>query len=242
MEPLGADRGFPRPDRTLLFDRYTAETLEDAGHFPSSSLSITGSARLDDLVVRLAALRARREELRRGLGLDGDRPTVALAAKFTEIRDVLPDLLSAVRNLPKMTLLIKPHPAETAAVYELFVGQTPNVLITPPAADLATVLASVDALVTMNSTVAIDGLVLGLPALVIGLPNNLSPFVSAGVMLGADSAEKIQQGLQSVLYDRQVRNQLAVRAEIFVGRYALAPDGHAAARAADEILALAGAP
>ena len=34
----------------------------------------------------------------------------------------------------------------------------------------------------MNSTVAIDGLVLGVPALVIGLPNNLSPFVEAGAM------------------------------------------------------------
>jgi hypothetical protein len=242
MEPVGADRGFPRPDRTLLFDRYTAETLENAGHFPSSSLSITGSARLDDLVARLTALRPRREELRRGLGVDGRQPTAALAAKFSEIRDVLPDLLSAVRGLPGMTLVIKPHPAETTAVYEPFVGHTPNVSITPPGADLATVLASVDALVTMNSTVAIDGLVLGLPALVIGLPNNLSPFVSAGVMLGADSAEKIQQGLKSVLYDRQVRNELAVRAEIFVDRYALAPDGHAAVRAANEILALAGAP
>ena len=41
----------------------------------------------------------------------------------------------------------------------------------------------------MNSTVAIDGLVLGVPALVIGLPNNLSPFVDAGVMLGAEAAD-----------------------------------------------------
>jgi capsule polysaccharide modification protein KpsS len=39
----------------------------------------------------------------------------------------------------------------------------------------ASLLAAADAVVTMNSTVAIDALVLGVPALVIGLPNNLSP-------------------------------------------------------------------
>ena len=36
----------------------------------------------------------------------------------------------------------------------------------------------------MNSTVAIDAMVLGVPALVVGLPNNLSPFVEAGAMAG----------------------------------------------------------
>ena len=241
MQPIGGDGGFPRPDRTLLFDRYTAETLEHSGHFPASSLSITGSARLDDLVARLAALRPRREELRRSLGIDGDGPVAVLAAKFTEIRGVLPGLISAVSHLPGMTLVIKPHPAETAAVYDPFLRHSPNVSIAPPETDLAAALASADGLVTMNSTVAIDGLVLGVPALVIGLPNNLSPFVSAGVMLGADSPEKIQQELQSLLYDRQVRDRLAGVAAAFATRYALAPNGHAADQAADTILALAGA-
>ena len=41
------------------------------------------------------------------------------------------------------------------------------------------------AVVTVNSTVALDAAVLGVPALVIGLPNNLSPFVEAGIMAGA---------------------------------------------------------
>ncbi len=53
-------------------------------------------------------------------------------------------------------------------------------------ADLARLLVAADAVITMNSTVAIDGLVLGVPALVIGLPNNLSPFVDAGAMAGAN--------------------------------------------------------
>ena len=82
-------------------------------------------------------------------------------------------------------------------------------------------------------------MVLGLPALVIGLPNNLTPFVDAGVMLGADGPEKIRQSLETLLYDRQVRQRIAEAAGAFVQEYDLAPQPGAARRAADRILALA---
>ena len=79
----------------------------------------------------------------------------------------------------------KSHPAETAdGLRRRGRRREPASTVAPAATDLARLLAAADALVTMNSTVAIDGLVLGVPALVIGLPNNLSPFVDAGVMLG----------------------------------------------------------
>ena len=88
-------------------------------------------------------------------------------------------------HLPHVHLVIKAHPAETADVYGDAVqdrdadvdrrDDRPTWRVSwPPRMPI----------VTMNSTVAMDGLVLGLPSLVIGLPNNLSPFVDAGVMLG----------------------------------------------------------
>ena len=54
----------------------------------------------------------------------------------------------------------------------------------------------------MNSAVAIDGLLLGLPALVIGLPNNLQPFVDAGAMTGARSGDDLTPSLRSLLLIR----------------------------------------
>ena len=45
-----ADRGFPRPDCTLIFDELTREHLEQRGHFPAEGLRVTGSARLDAIV------------------------------------------------------------------------------------------------------------------------------------------------------------------------------------------------
>jgi hypothetical protein len=238
LERDGADSGFPFPDRTLVFDRYAAEYLESAGHMPARTLRITGSAKLDQLAGAVARFRQAGEAaaLRAELGMAPDAAVLVLAAKFVEIRDELPALFAAVQSLPGVHLIVKPHPAETAAVYRPLVADASRIAIAEPGTDLARLLAAGDAVVTKNSTVAIDALVLELPAVVIGLPNNLSPFVDAGVMIGAEPA-RLAEALHAVLYDQQARDERRARAAAFVGRYEMQPDGRAALRAADEILA-----
>jgi len=67
------------------------------------------------------------------------------------------------------------------------------------------------------------------PALVIGLPNNLTPFVNAGAMLGAGSAAEIREALTKLLYDQEFRSKFHL---------GTAGGGDAAAASADAILAL----
>ena len=242
IAPLDGDRGCPLPDRTLLFDRYAESHLREAGHFPPDRLEVTGNARLDALVASFEQMRSSRALVRESFGIGGDQPLIVLAAKFTEIRDVLPNLVKAVGALPGIRLLIKAHPAEAPSDYLATIGGTANISMAPDEADLARLLVAADAMVTMNSTVAIDGLVLGVPALVIGLPNNLSPFVEAGAMLGADSTDQIRERLQSLLYDRESRAAVISRGAAFASQYALRSDGRAADRAANTILGLAAHP
>jgi len=227
----------PYPSRTLVFDEYARLHLLDAGHFPDEAVRVTGSPRLDDLAVRIGGALGRRDALRSSL-LDGGDRLCVLAAKHSEIAPVLPDLVRAMRESESARLLIKPHPAETPDVYRPVCAGAPNVSVAPADADLATLLAAADAVVTMNSTVAIDGLVLGIPALVVGLPNNLSPFVDAGVMLGASSADEIASGLRALLSDPGVRRALVDRGRLFADRFGMRADGRAAERTAAEILAL----
>jgi hypothetical protein len=127
-----------------------------------------------------------------------------------------------------LQLVVKPHPAETADVYASVVGAVENVRVVEPSAPLPLLLAAARGIVTVNSTVAIDAMVIGVPSLVIGLPNNLSPFVERGLMLGAGSAEEIRAALLKLLYDQEFPKRLVRGAE-----------GRAAARSADAILALA---
>jgi hypothetical protein len=241
MTPIGADRGFPYPDRTLLFDRYAEAHLTDAGHFPPASLAVIGNARLDILTRQAAAITD--DDRAAARVITGAFPHQRLglfAAKFSEIRHLLPAFVRAVAGSPDVHVAIKAHPAETADVYTPFIGGTSNVTLVPGDADLARLLAVSDGLITLNSTVAIDALTLGLPALVIGLPNNLSPFVSAGVMIGCDDSETgMRDGLRTLLYDQEARQQVIERSGGFLERYGMRATGRAADEAADTILALA---
>lgn len=233
-----ADRGFPRPDVTLLFDGYAAEHLEQAGHFPGDGVRVTGSPRLDALAGATRTLSPHDiDAARRESGATEGQALVLVVTKYREARHVLPSLVDAARQMPGVHLAIKTHPAETPEVYATVTSGQSHVRVLPASAPLAPLLAAARAVVTVNSTVALDAAVLGVPALVIGLPNNLTPFVDAGVMAGAREAE-IGAALNRILYDEGFRQQLDASRSVFLARYHIAPDGAAAERSADAIIAL----
>jgi hypothetical protein len=239
MDPIGADLGFPHPDRTLLFDEYAVRHLTGRGRLPAGTLRVTGSPGRDILVADCTRLRRdSREAIRQELGVRPGEQVVVLAAKFTEIQSEVADLFRAAAALPGVRLVIKPHPAETIDPYATLAAGSQAITIVPPNADLARMLAAADALVTRNSTVAIDALVLELPALVLGVPSNLTPFVEAGVMAGA-APGALSPALARVLYDREARDALIARVRQFTAGGGIPADGRAADRAADDILDLA---
>lgn len=230
-----ADRGFPFPSSTLLFDEHAARHLSSLGRFPASALAVTGSARLDELAASMRVLTpADTARVRSEYDAPAPRLLVLFAAKEREARPFLPALLRAVRDMPDVQLVIKPHPAETPEVYTHAVAGVPNVRVAAASAALPPLLAAARAVVTVNSTVAIDALAFGLPSLVIGLPNNLSPFVEAGWMVGAGPAVEIPAALAKVLYDQEFRSSVQSRAVLPAHN-----DGRSAARSAEAILALA---
>ena len=234
-----ADRGFPFPDRTLLFDEYAREQLQRAGAFPAASLVVTGSPRLDRLVASARALgEADRRALRAALGAEGATAIVTVAAKHTQLGAAFPALVDAVASRANVLLIVKPHPAEGPEPYTRDAGGAANVRIAPTSADLGALTALSSVLVTVNSTAAIEAIVLDVPALVVNLPNNLSPFVEAGVMTGADELGGIGPALEGLLYDREMRGRLAAARRAFADRYGIGADGAAAARAADLIVEL----
>jgi hypothetical protein len=244
MAPSAAapgDRGFPRPDLTLLFDRHAEEHLRVAGSFPPEALLVTGSPRLDALVAAAARLSpADLEAVRRQTGAAPGARLVLVASKHAQIGRVFPALVEAARRVPEVHLVVKCHPAEVPDPYLADARGFARVTVASASADLAALLAASRAIVTVNSTVALDALVLGVPALVVDLPNNLSPFVEAGVMAGAASVEAIEPRLRAIVEDSAERRALLERREAFLARYAIGSDGRAAARAAEAIVALMG--
>jgi hypothetical protein len=246
MAPIAADsadRGFPRPAVTVVFDKFAARHLATQGHFPEHSLAIAGSPRLDAIAEGFRSLDAGQiAAARSGAGADVHQHLVLLVTKFSEVRGVLPALLETVRRMPDVHLAIKAHPAETPQPYESAARGLPNVTVLAASADLAPLMRASRAIVTVNSTVALDGLTLGVPALTIGLPNNLSPFVAAGALAGATTPAEISTALRALLYDENFRLQLSAASAALTAQYQMTSDGQAAARQASVVLGLIQAP
>jgi len=240
QQALDADRGFPRPDRTLLFDGFAASYLREAGHFPAASLLVTGSPRLDEFAERVRTVAPHRDRARAELGVGPDDRLLVVAAKFAEIRDELTPLFDAALAHSGLHVLVKAHPADRPDDYQRLAAGRERIRVVSADADLGRVLGAADAVATMNSTVALDAMVLGVPGLVVGLPNNLSPFVDAGVLV-AGPREALQAAIGTLLYDRSAREDLRHRAAAFAAAHDMRTDGQAAERTAAAILALASA-
>jgi len=239
MHPgMPGDAGFPAPTLTLLFDAYAEQHLKQAGRYPQERLRVTGSPRLDATIGTLSSFHAESiERTRLDNGVERGAAMVLVTTKERQARHVLPELLSAAESIAGVSLVIKPHPAETAASYAALVAGRQHVHVASSAAPLAPLLAASRAVVTVNSTVALDAAVAGIPALVIGLPNNLSPFVDAGILAGAESSQ-IRQQLERILYDEGFRQQLSAARSSFLRQHAMVSTGTAAARSAEAVIEL----
>jgi glycosyltransferase involved in cell wall biosynthesis len=144
-----------------------------------------------------------------------------------------------VRSAKGVHLVVRCHPAETPGAYLKLAGSAPNITVAPADIDLAATLAVAGLVVTVNSTVALEAMALGVPALALNLPNYLSPFVEAGVMLGCSSPGEIAPLLQRFLLDDGALAGLRTRQQEFMAEYAMLPTGEAAVRAVAAILDLA---
>lgn len=233
------DLGFPAPTLTLLYDQLAADHLMRVGHFPAEHLRVAGSPGLDDLAVTARTLseedlvRARHEA-----GVPEGRRAILVAAKFTQIAGVFPALVRALAEVPDAHMVVKCHPSEGPDVYVAAAGGNKSVTIAPATLGLAVLTKASDLLVTVNSTAAIEAMVLGVPALVLALPNNLSPFVDAGVMDGVVTGGDIAAALRAALDTSARREAWRARAAAFMEQAGIRADGLAVARAVDAILGL----
>ena len=82
---------------------------------------------------------------------------------------------------------------------------------------------------------------MGVPSLVLAMPNNLTPFVEAGAMSGVDEGAPIGPALRRLLADEGGRAAVLERSAAFMARYRVGSDGRAALRAAERIARLAAA-
>ena len=205
----------------MVFDGCAAHHLEIAGAFPRPALAVTGSPGLDRLAARVRAIGP--ADARGGPRQPSGSPTAiaprVVVSKRAQLGRWLPLLAAAIGRPGRVA---GPPGAHAAGGQAASGGDrrrsTPTPLgparpsrLAPPALDLPTLLAACDLVVTVNSTVAIDAMALGIPALSVGMPNNLTPFVVAGGIAGVYHPSELQPALAELLWDDAARADLVAK-------------------------------
>jgi len=231
------DRGCPIADLTLLYDDFAREHLVTAGHYPTRRLEVAGNPRLDALVSAARALTPDDlERVRAEAGVEAGQHLVLVAAKrIPEFDASFAALFDAVRQMPDVHLVVRPHPAETAEPYARLAGDAPNVRVVPLSVNPVALMLSARLVVTINSTVAIEAMALDVPSLAMRLPNYLSPFVDAGAMAGTATLDDIGPTVKRLVHDESARATLAAGRRRFMETYRMTPDGRSAERAVGAI-------
>jgi CDP-glycerol glycerophosphotransferase (TagB/SpsB family) len=207
----------------------------EIGRYDPESLVVTGSPKFDDLVA--TAGRRDRREARARLGAGEGATLVVVASRYRGIRPThpaigtaFPALVRALESMEGVVAVVKPHPAEPADAYQADLRGIQRVRLAAPGADLADLLHAADALVTVESLCAVEGLVLGRPVLVLNMPTNLRSLVEEGVALGVPAGADPLEALRRLLFDPETRRLLEEARQRYLHEVAAGVDGGATRR------------
>lgn len=208
---LGEMQWLGRPgygDRLCVISPSVRRRLVAAGR-REAEIEVTGNPAFDRLARPDLGERAR--TLRRERGWGDDR--VILWASQAEPRkhplrdDVTGDpslprrvdaaLLEILRRRPDWRLVVRPHPSETG----VRIDASDRAELSPPQDDLATLLAAVDVVVTMTSTVGFESCLVGTPVVALGesILLDTAPYAEEGLALGAATLADLEPALERVL-------------------------------------------
>jgi hypothetical protein len=198
------------------------DALVAHGHFPPSSICITGSPSIE------AARRRQNERSssRAEFGLQDDAFAVVFFGMPNELFPVDDDHLRAAlacsRRIPKLKLLLRPHPTDPStparyATAAAAAGVDAPVVTRSGALD---VILAADAVISYNSTTALDAMALDRPVIHVNMSGapDLFPFVEAGGALPARSEDELSAALLR-LSAPNARLEMLPRQRVYVSRY-----------------------
>jgi hypothetical protein len=243
MRTSGSDyeRACPIPTKTVLGGQYSAELLTKLSSYPEDSVAITGYTKHDDLAeLKHNEATLDREKLLKGLGLSPGAKTIMIASggfhsKYGWIpeydREVLERMVNLSTSRPDIQLLVRLHPMEDGAMQREVTEGGPGkaAIVKGERNDL---LWASDILVTVNSVVALDALILGKPVMMLeGASEDVST-VDLGKAAILYTLENLNERVTNLIETSRPSDQMRKEMQLEISRHANSVDGRASYRVA----------
>ncbi len=214
LTSLGTD-----PDRVVVTGRPSFDTL--AGGFSERGAKVRQSLPLKDPSKPLMVYTALS-----GRGVTAKEDVVAASR----------EILSAARQTPEVTLVIKLHPQDDGAVMRsLVANEGPKDAVVISDVDLHGLLFEAAVVVTLASTTGLEAIMLERPIIVVNLSGkpDLIAYVEDGGALGVYEAGGLHSALNLALSDADTQQRLEIGRRKIVVEHAFKNDGGATDRVVD---------
>lgn len=223
----------PIPDKTAVFGRYYCDLLTKMSAYPPSRVVITGQPRYD--VLTLADRVFDREKFCSRLNLNPDKKIVLVATEGLPIlvgEAYLRSILTALKTLPDLQIVIKPHPREKGEWYKRVVKEeNVEAVVLPKVADTLEALYVCDLLIASFSTVITESIILGKPSVTLHLSESEDPApYYKDVTLRVYKKEDLVPAIRETMHDEKTREKLKKTGKKFVFEHAYKQDGKATER------------
>jgi UDP-N-acetylglucosamine 2-epimerase len=211
---------------------------------PAEKVVVTGRPTLDMLYEEQEAFDP--DELRRRLGLKDGQRLIVLATQddCPEVNEpLLRSVYGATKNLPDTRLVVKVHPRESPRLAErIAVELKMQEVIIIKDIDPYQLLLVCEVLITRESTIALEAMMLDKPVITINLTGkpDLRPYAKSGAAVGVYDSKDVAIAILDVLQNSEIREKLRRKSREFVAHHAYRADGQASRRVADLIEGMIG--
>jgi hypothetical protein len=240
--------GCPIPTRTAVGGTYTAQLLTELSSYPSESVVVTGYPRHDDLVfLKSHGLGHQKNELLERLGLDASKKTIMIASggfhsKYGWSREydleILSSMLDMVSCRDDLQMVVRLHPMEDGRIQAEITRQRRGAaaIVRGERNDL---LWASDLFVTVNSSTALDAMILGKPVFMLNLVDENVPTIDLGDAATKCKIEDLRTHIEAAVYDAGAVSPRSV-VEGQLEKHANTVDGNASNRVARLLDEMAG--
>jgi hypothetical protein len=230
---------------TPLFGRIAADRMALSGDYsagiylkggaPEEKLVVTGQPSFDGLIKYRNGKKEGEERL---LVVITQPLDVAMTPDVR--REMLRGALLAGSMVPRLRVVVKPHPRENLDDLRLVLGEldAPPVTLLSKKTNLYALLASSDVVLTAFSTVGVEAIMLGRPVVVFKTDEKRAflPYVDSDAVLRAGNTDKVVRAVDRALSDADVKESLARGRNEYIAHHEYAADGRSTARVIDLIL------
>lgn len=170
------------PDKTAVFGKKFKNLLIENGNYKPSQIVVTGQPRTDILFENKD--KYSKKALCNKFGIDYKKKLVVYASQRlkdpSELKKSISEIVKSLKEINNAELIIKLHPAEENSFYNKLLSNLKYKAIITKNADIYELLFCSDLLISISSTVILEALIIGKPAIQLNLITNYDIFEDCG--------------------------------------------------------------